>query len=161
MEYSRHTTPPPSAADEPTPASFTSRLTSAPQGSPAGGGGASSPFDLRNAATGHHWTDADSPFPAPSDDPDSSFDSQSPPFTWSCASLRARCSHLVAPIRRYLKTLWIGQQLAIQYLIADTKRHKKGVGIGVFTVFLVVMLIVSVPGAGGSGSGRLEEEEGG
>jgi hypothetical protein len=47
-------------------------------------------------------------------------------------------------VREYCMTLWIGQKLAVQYLIADTKRHKKGVAIGIFTVFLVVLLIVSV-----------------
>ena len=79
-------------------------------------------------------------------DPDSPLSpiSSSPPLTLRSAPayIQYHASSIFSRFRAYLMELWIGQKLAVQYLMADTKRHKKGVAIGIFTVFLVVMLIV-------------------
>jgi hypothetical protein len=89
------------------------------------------------------------------EDIDSASDDPSdPPCEWTTAWIRYKARRVVTPVVDYCRTLWIGQQLAMQYLLADTKRHKKGFVIGVFTVFLVVLLVVSVQRAAAIEEGR-------
>ena len=80
------------------------------------------------------------------EDDDGEANYQRPTFSWSMDYFKYKANSIVKPLIHYLHTLWIGQQLALKYLIADTKRHKNGFLIGVFTVFLVVLLVVSVKG---------------
>lgn len=54
---------------------------------------------------------------------------------------RAKWTRRRSRLLAWLRELWIGQQLAVQYLLADTRREKRGLLIGTFTVLLVVMLV--------------------
>ncbi len=44
-------------------------------------------------------------------------------------------------LQKWLGSAWIDQKLAVRYLVSDARREKKGLAIGIFTVFLVVMLM--------------------